>query len=109
VREFVDACAAQLGREAVVQLGKMVVELRPAGRDKGTAIAAFMTAPPFRGRRPVFVGDDLTDEHGFEAVNRLGGLSIRVGARAETEASLALPSVAAVEEWLEQSLAAPRA
>ncbi|MEJ0068343.1 MAG: trehalose-phosphatase [Pseudomonadota bacterium] len=42
VREFVDACAAQLGREAVVQLGKMVGRAAAAGRDKGTAIEAFM-------------------------------------------------------------------
>ena len=107
VRQFIDACAAQLDREAAVQLGKMVVELRPAGRDKGTAIAAFMAAAPFQGRRPVFVGDDLTDEHGFEAVNRLGGLSIRVGPPGETEAKLALPSVAAVLEWLAQSFPSP--
>jgi trehalose 6-phosphate phosphatase len=104
VRAFFDRCAAAVGARAAVQHGKMVAELRPAGRDKGTAIEAFMREPPFQGRRPVFLGDDLTDEHGFAAVNRLGGLSIRVGALAPSAAAWRLPSVASVTQWLEQSL-----
>jgi trehalose 6-phosphate phosphatase len=107
VRQFVDACAAALEHRATVQLGKMVVELRPAGSDKGAAIAAFMGEPPFQGRVPVFLGDDLTDEHGFDAVNRLGGVSIRVGPPAETAAKWALPSVEAAHAWLAQSLVGP--
>ncbi len=106
VRQFVDACAAALEHQATVQLGKMVVEIRPAGRDKGAAIEAFMREAPFHGRTPVFLGDDLTDEHGFEAVNRLGGVSIRVGAPVESAAAWALPSVEAARAWLAQSLAA---
>ena len=57
----------------------MVVELRPHGRDKGDALRAFMAEPDFAGARPVFVGDDLTDEHAFEAAPRLGGAGILVG------------------------------
>lgn len=56
------------------------IEVRPRGMDKGKAIAAFMTHAPFAGRLPVFAGDDPADEPGFEAVNALGGISIRVGA-----------------------------
>jgi trehalose 6-phosphate phosphatase len=52
------------------------------------------------GRRPVFVGDDLTDEHGFELVNLRGGLSILVGPRAPSVARYALHDVAAVRRWL---------
>jgi trehalose 6-phosphate phosphatase len=38
-----------------------------------------MAEAPYRGRRPVFIGDDLTDENGFAVVNDLGGLSVRIG------------------------------
>ncbi len=81
--------------------GKMVVELQPRHHGKGAAIAAFLAEPPFRGRRPVFLGDDTTDEDGFLEVNRRDGLSIRVGPRAgATAARYALPSVAAARAWL---------
>ncbi|HMC91925.1 MAG TPA: trehalose-phosphatase, partial [Allosphingosinicella sp.] len=62
-----------------VQRGKMVVELRPSGADKGDALRALMGEPPFAGARPVFVGDDLTDEDGFRAATALGGFGIIVG------------------------------
>ena len=54
-----------------VMHGKKVLEIRPTGVDKGTAIDRLLGAPPFAGRRPVFAGDDITDEDGFAAVNGL--------------------------------------
>ena len=83
-----------------LQPGNMVVELRPRHADKGGAIEAFLDETPFRGRQPVFVGDDLTDEHGFRAVNAHGGLGVLVGDRAGSDARCRLPDIAAVHVWL---------
>ena len=93
------ALAAELGGAFEVQLGKMVVELRPSGKDKGVAISEFMDEPPFRGRTPVFVGDDLTDEFGFALINRIGGHSVKVG-EGVSAARWRLPDSAAVRAWL---------
>jgi trehalose 6-phosphate phosphatase len=91
--------AARLGPGFEVLEGKMVVELKPSGRDKGSAIEEFMREPPFAGRTPVFVGDDVTDEIGFSVVNRLGGHSVKVGAGA-TAARWRVADAAAVRAWL---------
>jgi trehalose 6-phosphate phosphatase len=69
--------------EVHILRGRKVVELQPRGADKGMAIEAFLGEAPFTGRRPIFAGDDTTDEDGFAAVNALGGISLRV-ADAET-------------------------
>jgi len=81
--------------------GKMVFEIKPLGSNKGTAISAFMQELPFEGRQPVFVGDDVTDEDGFEVVNRLGGHSIGVGITTMTLAQWHLDDVSEVLIWLE--------
>lgn len=99
VNRFMSALQARLGPGWCVQAGKRVVELKPAGADKGAAILAFVQAPPFRGRVPVFIGDDVTDEDGFAVVNRLGGLSVKVG-KGRTVARWRLPDVRAVWTWL---------
>jgi trehalose 6-phosphate phosphatase len=96
--------AAALGGAVEVQEGKMVAELKPAGYDKGRAIEQFMREAPFAGRVPVFIGDDATDEHGFEVVNRLGGHSVKVGEGASA-ARWRLEAPAAVRAWLTEGLA----
>lgn len=82
-----------------LQPGKCVFELKPRGASKGEVIRSFMNEAPFKGKHPVFIGDDVTDEAGFAAVNALGGLSIKVG-HGPSEARQRLESVAAVGEWL---------
>jgi trehalose 6-phosphate phosphatase len=99
----------RLGPEYVLQPGKSVLELRPARASKGTSVNAFMQEAPFRGRTPIYIGDDVTDEAAFAAVNALDGVSIRVGAPAPTAAHYRLPDVAAVQEWLQAtSFTSPR-
>lgn len=93
------AAAAMLPGEVEVQPGKMVWEVKPAGAHKGMAIEEFMRELPFRDRLPVFLGDDLTDEDGFQVVNRLGGHSIKVGTGASA-ARWRLSDPAAARAWL---------
>ena len=103
-RAAVREAAAGLGGALELQEGKMVAELRPAGYDKGRAIGEFMREPPFAGRVPLFIGDDVTDEHGFRVVNRLGGHSVKVG-EGETAARWRLETPATVRAWLAEGLA----
>jgi len=98
-RSAVREAAQLLGEGFEVLEGKMVVELKPSGRDKGMAIEEYMREAPYAGRLPVFVGDDLTDEYGFGVVNRLGGQTIKVGAGA-TAARYRVADAAAVRAWL---------
>ncbi len=56
----------------------MAWEVKAVGVDKGTAVTALMAAPPFVGRTPVFIGDDVTDEDGIAAAVALGGIGLRV-------------------------------
>jgi trehalose 6-phosphate phosphatase len=101
--EFAEAAARStaeaLGPGYRIQCGKAVAEIVPATSGKGRVLLTFLTADPYRGRLPIFVGDDLTDEHGFDAVNACGGLSIRIG-EGETLARVRLPSPAALREVL---------
>ncbi len=98
-REIAAAVAMELGEGFELMRGKMVIEIKPGGRDKGAAIEDFLREAPFLGRVPAFVGDDLTDEYGFSVVNRLGGQSIKVGA-GETAARWRLADAAEVRAWL---------
>ena len=91
------------GDELQVQPGAYVLELKPSGITKAHAIEAFMLEPPFAGRTPLFAGDDLTDLHGFDAVDRLGGVSIAVGPR--VSAQVAIPHPQALRDLLVEFLA----
>ncbi|MHA6720101.1 trehalose-phosphatase [Sphingomonas sp. RS6] len=96
------ALAERLARDHGLHLqhGKMMVEVRASGGDKGSAIRALTAEPRFADTRPVFIGDDLTDEPGFAAVAALGGAGILVGPERPTDARFRLEDVDAVLGWL---------
>lgn len=101
-----EAAVLELGRALAAesplhaQPGSMMFELRTPGGGKGAALRAYLGEAPFAGARPVFVGDDLTDEDGFIAAQTAGGYGVIVGERRPTAAVYALPDVAAVRRWL---------
>ena len=90
----------RLGGDFEIQEGKYVVEVKPSGRNKGSAIIELLGHPPFAQRVPLFLGDDITDEYGFEVVNRMGGNSVKVGP-GRSQANWRLPDAGAVRSWLQ--------
>ena len=101
-----EAAAVELARGLAddaglhLQTGKMMIEVRVAGADKGTALHALMQAPVFAGRTPVFLGDDDTDEPAMVAARALGGAGILIGAPRDTAAAWRLDGVPQTLSWL---------
>src|SRR5260370_19917670 len=62
--------------------GKCVCEIKHSGFNKASGVAELMTFEPFKGRRPIFIGDDVTDESVFAIIPDFGGLAFSVGRRA---------------------------
>ena len=91
LRREVKQIAARLGDDFHVLEGNRVLEVKPSAATKADAIRAFLAEPPFAGRRPMFVGDDITDLDGFAAVERAGGISVAVGDRVEALSRVASP------------------
>ena len=102
--QLVEQALATLPKGYRVVAGNAGVELLPLEAAKGAAIRRFMDIAPFTGRRPVFLGDDTSDENGFEAVNDAGGISIRVKPPAHTTARYGLAGVAETLAWLRGQL-----
>jgi trehalose 6-phosphate phosphatase len=98
LRAEVALLAAPLVPKFALLDGHAVIEIKPAAHTKDSAVSAFMEEEPFRGRQPIFIGDDTTDYGGFAAVRRFGGLAIAVGPRVKSE--WWLPGPADVRQWL---------
>lgn len=103
VKTMEDAVAESPG--LTLLRGKMVIEAKPGGASKGRAIEDFLEEAPFAGRKPVFIGDDVTDEAGFSTVQRLGGVGIKVG-EGRSVALRRLSDPGALRRELEAALAA---
>lgn len=97
-----EALAAELARahDLHFQPGKMMIEVRAPGGDKGEAVRALMAEPGRASTRPLFMGDDHTDEPGFAAAKALGGAGILVGPPRATAARYRLDGVPEALAWL---------
>jgi len=102
VHDTVASVGSQLPASLQILEGDCVIEIKPRAYNKATAIESFMREAPFAGRTPVFIGDDHSDQDGFDAVRRMQGLAIGVGQRTATEWTL--PDPPAVRRWLETLL-----
>lgn len=102
IKSEVSAMALKLAADHGLKLqsGHFVEEIRQQGPDKGSALKAFMALPRFHGSTPVMLGDDHTDEAGFEAAQALGGIGIRVAPQGRTSARYSLPTTEDVAPWL---------
>jgi trehalose 6-phosphate phosphatase len=98
LRAEVALLAAPLVPRFALLDGHAVIEVKPAAHTKDSAVTAFMEEAPFRSRLPIFIGDDVTDYGGFDAVRRFDGMAVAVGPRVKSEWWLAGPPE--VREWL---------
>ncbi len=98
LRRLATHALQELGPAFRLLEGNCVVELLPRPANKGDAVRAFLQEIPFKGRRPVYVGDDLTDMPAFAAAREAGGHGIAVGQRVTAE--YRFDDVDAVRAWL---------
>lgn len=96
------------GTGLYLQHGKMLFELRPGQGGKGTAVARLLAETELETGRPVFIGDDLTDEDGFRAAADHDGSGVLVGEARDTAARYRLENVEAVHRWLTECAACLR-
>ena len=78
LRQGLQAILGEDATQFTIMPAHMAWEVKPRGADKGRAVHSLMARPPFAGRVPVYVGDDVTDEDGMRAARQLGGLGLRV-------------------------------
>ena len=104
-RAIEDAVAAICGElpagSVEILPGKAVVEIKKSGFNKGTALRDLMAHPPFAGRKPIFVGDDVTDETAFAVVPEFDGMAISVG-RMVPGVAHRFETPSDVRRWLER-------
>jgi trehalose 6-phosphate phosphatase len=109
LRRLVDDSVAAHGADVQVQPGKMVLEIKSRGYSKAVAVATLIQEPPFAGRRPLFIGDDLTDRDAFAATREAGGQCASVGSDNAALADWTFASPSAVRAWLSRVVEASEA
>lgn len=93
IEELVMSLAARDKENFEVLPARMAFEIRNRALTKAVVVRSLMAHVPFKGRIPVFVGDDVTDEDGFRAVEEKGGIALNVAETFDGDPS-------AVREWL---------
>ncbi|MGE3147659.1 MAG: trehalose-phosphatase [Pseudorhodoplanes sp.] len=88
--------------------GKSVIEIKARGYDKGSGVCELMTYPPFKGRKPIFIGDDTTDDAAFAVLPHFHGIGFSVGGIVPG-ASFNFDGPKDVRRWLEQIAASDEA
>jgi trehalose 6-phosphate phosphatase len=94
-------CSAVPQGSVEVLPGKSVIEIKTSGFNKGTALRHLMAHAPFAGRRPIFIGDDVTDETAFAVVPEFDGMAISVG-RMVPGVAQRFEAPSDVRRWLER-------
>jgi trehalose 6-phosphate phosphatase len=79
VQAVAEICADAPEEPVEILKGKLVVDVKPAGINKGTAVSELMRHAPFVGRQPIFIGDDTTDLPVFSIIPKFGGQAYSVG------------------------------
>ena len=101
VDDVFHACKGYPSDSFELLTGKAVIEVKTTGFDKGTAVRELMTYPPFAGRAPIFIGDDVTDEAAFDVVPEFKGFAISVG-RKVPGVNAVFQEPADVRRWLDK-------
>jgi trehalose 6-phosphate phosphatase len=105
LQQFIQTAIAENSKDMEMLQAQMAFEIKWRSVNKGHAVAWFMSRPPFHGRVPVFIGDDLTDEDGFDAVTAQAGHAIQVGTARARVTSWHAPTPSDLRLWLHASVA----
>lgn len=106
LQQFIQAAIAENGEDMEMLQAQMAFDIKRRSANKGHAVAWFMSRPPFRGRVPVFIGDDLTDEDGFDAVTARAGHAVQVGTARACVAPWHAATPSDLRLWLRTCVAA---
>lgn len=102
LRQLADRTVTAGDEQLEILRGKSVLEVRLRSVNKGSAVRRFLTEIPFKGRKPLMVGDDRTDEDAFEEVLTVGGTAVKVG-EGPTVAPWRLKDPDEVRVWLSEA------
>lgn len=80
--------------------GRKVFEVVPRHISKGTALERLLGPAPFRGRRPIMIGDDVSDQSALDVATRLGGIGLRVAGEHFHRDAADFGGTAEVRAWL---------